>query len=204
MPVSRSQPKLPPKPQPKKTLTSPQKGQQTKAAIVDAALGLAAQIGLEGLSIGVVADAMQMSKSGVFAHFGSREELQKYTASLSSYPLPLDIGLPLFSWQVLFRNNSYTGLIENMPYSILQTQLFERKGNRYRLLKDSIVEGYALQKDDILRDEQIDFKELLSTAAIINGKLKNTPCRVSFYHLDSVILKKYSLHELETVFNSLR
>lgn len=76
MPVSRSQPKLPPKPQPKRTLTSPQKGQQTKAAIVDTALGLAAQIGLEGLSIGVVADAMQMSKSGVFAHFGSREELQ--------------------------------------------------------------------------------------------------------------------------------
>ena len=76
MPVSRNQPKLLPKPQPKKTLTSPQKGQQTKAAIVDTALGLAAQIGLEGLSIGVVADAMQMSKSGVFAHFGSREELQ--------------------------------------------------------------------------------------------------------------------------------
>ncbi|MEO7401222.1 MAG: TetR/AcrR family transcriptional regulator [Polaromonas sp.] len=53
-----------------------QKGQQTKAAIVDAALGLAAQIGLEGLSIGVLAELMHMSKSGVFAHFGSREELQ--------------------------------------------------------------------------------------------------------------------------------
>ena len=53
-----------------------QKGQQTKAAIVDAALGLATQIGLEGLSIGAIAEVMQMSKSGVFAHFGSREELQ--------------------------------------------------------------------------------------------------------------------------------
>lgn len=53
-----------------------QKGQQTKAAIVDAALGLATQIGLEGLSIGALADVMRMSKSGVFAHFGSREELQ--------------------------------------------------------------------------------------------------------------------------------
>ncbi len=53
-----------------------QKGQQTKAAIVDAALGLATQIGLEGLSIGALAEATQMSKSGVFAHFGSREELQ--------------------------------------------------------------------------------------------------------------------------------
>jgi len=53
-----------------------QKGQQTRAAILDAALSLASQMGLEGLSIGALAEVMQMSKSGVFAHFGSREELQ--------------------------------------------------------------------------------------------------------------------------------
>jgi AcrR family transcriptional regulator len=52
------------------------KGQQTRAAILDAALGLASHMGLEGLSIGAIAEIMQMSKSGVFAHFGSREELQ--------------------------------------------------------------------------------------------------------------------------------
>ena len=52
------------------------KGQQTRAAILEAALGLASQIGLEGLSIGALAEVMKMSKSGVFAHFGSREELQ--------------------------------------------------------------------------------------------------------------------------------
>nr|WP_259372013.1 TetR/AcrR family transcriptional regulator [Caldimonas mangrovi] len=53
-----------------------QKGQQTKAAILDAALSLASQVGLEGLSIGALAEVTRMSKSGVFAHFGSREELQ--------------------------------------------------------------------------------------------------------------------------------
>ena len=53
-----------------------QKGQQTRAAILDAALGLASHMGLEGLSIGALAEVTQMSKSGVFAHFGSREELQ--------------------------------------------------------------------------------------------------------------------------------
>jgi AcrR family transcriptional regulator len=52
------------------------KGQQTKSVIVDAALALAQQVGLEGLSIGALAEVTQMSKSGVFAHFGSREELQ--------------------------------------------------------------------------------------------------------------------------------
>ena len=53
-----------------------QKGQQTKQIIIDAALGLAAKIGLEDLSIGALAEVTKMSKSGVFAHFGSREELQ--------------------------------------------------------------------------------------------------------------------------------
>ncbi len=52
------------------------KGRQTRTAILDAALGLASHMGLEGLSIGALAEMMQMSKSGVFAHFGSREELQ--------------------------------------------------------------------------------------------------------------------------------
>jgi AcrR family transcriptional regulator len=52
------------------------KGQQTRATILEAALGLASHMGLEGLSIGAIAEVTQMSKSGVFAHFGSREELQ--------------------------------------------------------------------------------------------------------------------------------
>jgi AcrR family transcriptional regulator len=60
----------------KPTLKTLQKGQQTRAAILDAALGLASSMGLEGLSIGALAEVTQMSKSGVFAHFGSREELQ--------------------------------------------------------------------------------------------------------------------------------
>jgi AcrR family transcriptional regulator len=52
------------------------KGRQTRAAILDAALTLASHMGLEGLSIGALAEVTDMSKSGVFAHFGSREELQ--------------------------------------------------------------------------------------------------------------------------------
>ena len=52
------------------------KGQQTRAAILEAALGLASHMGLEGLSIGALAEVTKMSKSGVFAHFGSRDELQ--------------------------------------------------------------------------------------------------------------------------------
>ncbi len=58
------------------TALRPRKGDQTRAAIVDVALAMASREGLEGLTIGTLADRMQMSKSGVFAHFGSREDLQ--------------------------------------------------------------------------------------------------------------------------------
>lgn len=52
------------------------KGVQTRALILDEALGLAMRHGLESLSIGGLASVVGMSKSGVFAHFGSREDLQ--------------------------------------------------------------------------------------------------------------------------------
>ncbi len=59
------------------TLQKPlRKGEQTRVSILDAALAMASRDGLEGLTIGTLADRMGMSKSGVFAHFGSREELQ--------------------------------------------------------------------------------------------------------------------------------
>jgi AcrR family transcriptional regulator len=51
------------------------KGERTRAAILDAALRLVSKSGLEGLTIGTLADATGMSKSGLFAHFGSREDL---------------------------------------------------------------------------------------------------------------------------------
>jgi AcrR family transcriptional regulator len=52
------------------------KGAATREMIVDRAYAIACRDGLEGLSIGDLAQAVGMSKSGVFAHFGSREDLQ--------------------------------------------------------------------------------------------------------------------------------
>ena len=57
-------------------MTALTKGEQTRVAILDEALKIASKLGLEGLTIGSLADATGMSKSGLFAHFGSREDLQ--------------------------------------------------------------------------------------------------------------------------------
>ena len=46
------------------------KGERTKSTILKEAVDLASLVGLEGLSIGSLAERMAMSKSGLFAHFG--------------------------------------------------------------------------------------------------------------------------------------
>jgi AcrR family transcriptional regulator len=52
------------------------KGEQHRAAILDAALAQASETGFESLTIGSLAQRTGLSKSGLFAHFGSREDLQ--------------------------------------------------------------------------------------------------------------------------------
>ena len=54
-------------------------GERTRGAILRAAASLATVDGLEGLSIGNLAAAIGMSKSGLYAHFGSKQELQLAT-----------------------------------------------------------------------------------------------------------------------------
>ena len=52
------------------------KGEITRQAILDRATAVASTAGLEGLTIGKLAGELELSKSGLFAHFGSKESLQ--------------------------------------------------------------------------------------------------------------------------------
>jgi AcrR family transcriptional regulator len=58
------------------TVNAPAKGAATRDAVLDTAVQIAGRIGLSGLTIGMLATATGMSKSGLFAHFGSKETLQ--------------------------------------------------------------------------------------------------------------------------------
>jgi len=67
--------KLPPPPAPRRQV----RGVRTRDAILARAVDIASVHGLEGLTIGYLAEQLGMSKSGLFAHFGSKEDLQLAT-----------------------------------------------------------------------------------------------------------------------------
>ena len=63
--------------------------------------------------------------------------------------------------------------------------------------------GMHLKNGDVLRNEQSNYTEIMKAAALINDRLKNTSATISLYHLDSLILKKYKLDELEDIYGSM-
>ncbi len=123
------------------------KGELTRAAIVDAALELASRGGLEGLTIGSLAERMQMSKSGVFAHFGSREDLQLATlehvkASFGEQVLApvlrMDRGLPRL--RALFQSWLDWKTSPGPGGCVLQSAAHEYDDRPGRI-RDSVVDG---------------------------------------------------------------
>lgn len=72
-------------------------GERTRSAILRAAASLATVEGLEGLSIGHLAGAIGMSKSGLYAHFGSKEELQLATVAEAERILAEEVIQPALS-----------------------------------------------------------------------------------------------------------
>jgi AcrR family transcriptional regulator len=69
-------------------------GERTRHSILDAAVDLASLRGLEGLTIGTLAEELQMSKSGLFAHFGSKEELQLATIDAAAERFVAEVWAP--------------------------------------------------------------------------------------------------------------
>lgn len=72
------------------------RGEQTRQAILRRAADIASVDGLEGLSIGRLATELGVSKSGVFAHFGSKEELQIATVGAARDVFIAEVISPAF------------------------------------------------------------------------------------------------------------
>jgi hypothetical protein len=127
------------------------------------------------------------------------DEAEKYITNVSSYPLPLDVALPLFDWYVWFHQGQYKGLIHT--FELENTSL---ANERIQFDKDTTVNGFTFEKGDWLRYEGSATEEIKEAAKSIRRKLRQSELTLIFYHLDSANLINYKPHELEAIYNSFR
>lgn len=96
------------------------KGEQTRAAILERAVDLASAEGLEGLTIGRLAAELRMSKSGLFAHFGSKQELQLATIAAAAARFAAEViqpalALPAGTARLRAMASSYMEQLDDYP-----------------------------------------------------------------------------------------
>jgi hypothetical protein len=127
-----------------------------------------------------------------------QDELEKYAGkNLSRYPMPIDIGLPLFSWAVVFRHHLYTGISRGLNLGMLKDhKLFEElEPSLYTLKQD--MPALALKAGDEIRWEASTAQNLHSAAKYLQQYTTTDPINIIYFHLDEQLLKLFPYETLE-------
>ena len=131
-------------------------------------------------------------------------EAEAYLKYLNSYPLPVDIALPLFEWCILFRDNQFRGILHDVQTASVKTcPLFRQKeDNLYTCIADSTWQGYRFKTNDVIRLESPSLKDIQGIARYSSARVKDKDINVILFACDSITLNKFSTNEMEAVYNS--
>jgi hypothetical protein len=121
----------------------------------------------------------------------SEKVLKEYLNENSSYPLPLDLALPMYQWGLVFRLGKLTLIANDINAKDLKKHRVHKvENNIYRASENCFVKGAYLCKGDLIRFEQSTPKTLIKISeALANTKLSFQ--QVIFYHLSQDNLHQY-------------
>ena len=185
------------------------KGERTRKAILHAAAEIASEHGLDSLSIGGLAESIGMSKSGLFAHFGSKEELQLETVEHAAgifteevvaraRPAPKGVarvwalldGFVTYIEREVFPGGcffSVTSLeFKNRPGPV-RDRIYSKLSTWQSYLQHAIEQAQALGELDPRADPAQIAYELNAFAEIANAKYELFGERVVFSHARAAI-----------------
>lgn len=139
------------------------KGERTRAAILNEAAQLATVEGIEGISIGGLAAATGMSKSGLYAHFGSKEELQLATVDAARASFIAEVvgpalsGVPAGRERLLALCEGFLSYVERrvFPGGCFFVATSAELGSRAGVVHDRVA-AYQRQWSELLRQTARD------------------------------------------------
>lgn len=164
------------------------KGEATRMAILESALESASKNGLEGLTIGALAEQMSMSKSGVFAHFGSREDLQIAVIKLYHHRFEQEIFYPSLKEA------------RGLPRLVSMFSLWIERVSKEVALGCIYISG-AIEYDDrdgVIRDELVN---MVSTWQ--NALMRAAEQAIELKHLQADTDPKQLIYEMHGIILSL-
>ena len=121
-----------------------------------------------------------------------RKIAEQYLSKLSEYPLPLKVALPIFSWAVQIRTNKVVGLSAKITQEDVISNDFENVSENLFIVKRShYLKGSLLNKNDLLKIEKVNSKDLSDMVSDLKKNLKETPSEIIFFDLNENNIKQY-------------
>ena len=160
------------------------RGERTRTAVLDHALGLATTAGLDGLSLGQLAEALGMSKAGLFAHWRSKESLQlaviehardQWTDEVIRPGLAAPRGVRRL-WAVHDLRLAFYET-ERLPGGCFFANANFEFNARPGAVRDRLAEGFTAWMSMLTR---------LATEAIAEGELKNVDPQQLAYEIEAL------------------
>lgn len=121
-----------------------------------------------------------------------KKEIEKYIADMPPYPIALDIVLPLFSWGVVYRNEKFLVLLNNLRQKDLESIAFMQKNEYFwKVVKDTVFRKTYLRYGDEIKIESAEPENILEVVSMANRIVTADTIHFAFYHLDEQILPYY-------------
>lgn len=132
------------------------------------------------------------------------EMTKDYLSSMQTYPLKLDVAFPLFNWGVLFQNQQFSSLLNDVSINDIKhnSAFMQMENGMYRAIVETEINGYQISKNDEIRIEEIENKELKKVITFVSQHNNNDSLNLLFFHLNETILIKYPTHELQQIIDA--
>lgn len=129
------------------------------------------------------------------------DDASKYLYNFDTYPLKLDIALPVFSWVAVYRKDKLVQLITDFENSLKDTDGLTRiSGNSYKAIKNIELRSAMIRPGDQVRFEVIGPEQAEEAAALIEPYLKSDSLNVVLFDFNPLNLKRFSSDELEDIY----
>lgn len=126
----------------------------------------------------------------------------KYLEQLKTYPLPLKVAFPIFSWGVHIRNNKVIALKAKLDIEkFVNDTNFVVTGNRINAIHPGFNSGIYFKQNDYIKIESINEVQLKQMVSDLKHKLRDTPAEIIFYDLDLKNINRYEKSLYQTLAN---
>ena len=140
------------------------------------------------------------NKNSIFESDNAKD----YFRSVKTYPLPLDIVLPAWSWCIVYRDKQFYQVENELTEQDLMNASFLKPNgdHSYSVIKDTVYHDLFLRPGDEIKAERIDENDLKEAARISQMAINSDSFTISLFELSEKEFQQYSYETIDKVFSS--